>query len=113
MRYYVRVIGISLTQKVPQTTLKNFVTPTINVFVALQYPRFTVADRCWGLSLSSTLVSRMMLRLRSDCVTEQATVVTLSDLTVELSSVSPTVSVHLGGYGNEEDLELKGDFDRD
>jgi len=91
--------------------LKTFVTPIINVFVALQYLRFTVADRFWGLSLSSTLVCRMMLRLRSDgnrhycdsCVTEQTTVLTLSDLSGELYGVPPPASVvHFGGYGNEE-----------
>jgi hypothetical protein len=55
----------------------------------------------------------MMLRLRSDgnrCdsrVTEQTTVLTLSDLSGELSSVPPSVSVHFGGYGNEESSELK------
>ena len=104
--------------------LKYFVTPSINVFVALQCPRFTVtddADRCRGLSLSSTLVSRMMLRLRSDGnphyydshVTEQTTVLTLSDLSGELSSVPPsalTVSAHFGGCGDEENSELKRDL---
>jgi hypothetical protein len=52
----------------------------------------------------------MMLRLRSDgdrhdCdsrVTEQTTVLTLSELSGELSSVPPSVGVHSGGYGNEE-----------
>jgi hypothetical protein len=102
--------------------LKNFVTPIINMFVALEYPRFTVADRCRGLSLSSTLVSRMMLRLRSDgdrhsCdsrMTEQTTVlITLSDLSGELDSIPPTPSdsLRFGGSrdGNEEDSELKRD----
>jgi len=63
----------------------------------------------------------MMLRLRSDgnqpyCdsrVTEQATVITLSELSGELSSVPPSVSVHFGGYGNEENPELKRDWDWD
>ena len=108
-------IRISLTQMIPQTMLKNFVTPMINVFVALQYRHFTAADRCQGPSLSSTLVSRMMLRLRSDgtrhyCdsrMMEQTTVQTLSELSGELSSVPPTVSVHFGGYGDEEDSGLK------
>ena len=98
--------------------LKYLVTPFINTFVALQYPRFTVADRCRGLSLSSTLVSRMMLRLRSDGdrhyrdshVTGQTTVLTLSDLSGELSSVPPTISVHCGECSNEENSELKRDL---
>jgi hypothetical protein len=102
--------------------LKNFVTPIINVFVALQYlPASLLLTGVGGLSLSSTLVCRMMLRLRSDgnrhdrdsCVTEQTTVVTLSDLSGELSSVPPVVSVQFGGYGNEENSELKRDWDRD
>jgi hypothetical protein len=59
----------------------------------------------------------MMLRLRSDGnrdsrVTEQLTVLTLSELSGELSSVPPTVSVHFGGNGNEENSELKRDWDR-
>jgi hypothetical protein len=99
--------------------LKYFVLPFINTFVALQYSRFTVTDRCRGLSLSSTLVSRMMLSLRSDGkrhyrdsrVAEQTTVLTLSDLSGELVSVPPTVSVYCGGYGNEEHLELKRDLE--
>jgi hypothetical protein len=57
----------------------------------------------------------MMLRLRSDgnrhhCdsrVTEQTTVITLSDLSGELSSVPPSVSVHLDGCGDGENSELK------
>lgn len=80
--------------------------------------RFTVTNQYRGLSLSSTLVSRMMLRLRSDGirhyrdsrVTEQSTVLTLSDLSGELFSVPPAVSVHCGGCGNEENLELKRDL---
>jgi len=65
----------------------------------------------------------MMLRLRSDgnrhhCdsrATEQNTVITLSDLSgeLELSSVPPSVSVHFGGYGKEENPELKRDWDWD
>jgi hypothetical protein len=63
----------------------------------------------------------MMLRLRSDgnrnyCdsgMTEQTTVLVLSELSGELSSVPPSVSVHLGGYGNEENPELKRDWDWD
>ena len=34
---------------------------------------------------------------------------TLSELSGELSSAPPTVSVHFGGYGDEEDSELKQD----
>jgi hypothetical protein len=63
----------------------------------------------------------MMLRLRSDgnrhyCgsrVTEQTTVLTLSELSGELSCGPPTVSVHFVGYGNEENSELKRDMDQD
>ena len=97
--------------------LKNYITPIINMFVALQYPASPLLIGVAGrdLSLSSTLVSRMMLRLRSggdrhnrgSRVTGQTTVVTLSDLSGELSSVPPSASVHFGGYGNEENLELK------
>lgn len=58
----------------------------------------------------------MMLRLRSDGkrnhrdsrVTEHTTVLTLSDLSGELASVPPTVSVvHCGGYGDGENSGLK------
>jgi hypothetical protein len=84
-------------------------------------PALPFADRCRGVSLSSTLASRMMLRLRSDgnrnyCdsgMTEQTTVLVLSELSGELSSVPPSVSVHLGVYGNEENPELKRDWDWD
>ena len=63
----------------------------------------------------------MMLRLRSDSnrpyfdsrVTEQTTVLVLSELGCELSSVPPSMSVHLDGYGNEENPELKRDWDWD
>jgi hypothetical protein len=63
----------------------------------------------------------MMLRLRSDGnrhyfdsrVTEQTTVIALSELSGEVSSVPPSVSVHFGGYGNEENPELKRDWDLD
>jgi hypothetical protein len=59
----------------------------------------------------------MMLRLRSDGrrhrrdsrVTEQTTELTLSDLSGELAGIPPTVSARCGGYGNEENLELKRD----
>ncbi|KAF8491340.1 hypothetical protein F5888DRAFT_1909595 [Russula emetica] len=96
--FFVNLANILMLQVAP-TMLKNFVTPIINV-------------------LSSTLVCRMMLRLRSDGnrdsrVTEQLTVLTLSELSGELSSVPPTASVHFGGYGNEENSELKRDWDRD
>lgn len=88
--FFVNLANILMLQVAP-TMLKNFVTPIINV-------------------LSSTLVSRMMLRLRSDgdrhdCdshVTEQTTVLTLSELSGELSRVPPSVSVHSGGYSKEE-----------
>lgn len=63
----------------------------------------------------------MMLRLRSDGnrhyrdsrVTEQTTVITLSELSGEISSVPPSVSVHFGGCGNEENPVLKRDWDWD
>ena len=62
-----------------------------------------------------------MLRLRSDSnrhyfdsvVTEQTTALALSELSGELSNAPPSVSVHLGGYGNEENPERKRDWDWD
>ena len=79
---------------------------------------FTVIDLHRGLSLSTTLVSRSMLRLRSDFaqrdlrVTEQNTdvffVPTLSGLSGEL----PSTPIAMTEYGEEEYPELKRNRER-
>ena len=109
------VIGTSLTPELLQSLLKNFGTPFTNVFVTLPYPHFTVTDRPWALSLSTTLASRAMLHLHSyetrhhcdSSVMEQTTDVRFVPTLSELSGGPPSVPTALTGYGNDEVLELK------
>jgi hypothetical protein len=91
------------------------------VFVTRLYSHFILTDQHRGLSLSTTLVSRSMLRLRSDDtqhhrdlrVTEQtADVYFVPTLLSELSGELPSTPTAVMEYGNEEDSELKRDRER-
>ncbi len=113
MRDYVHAIRTSLTQKLPVDNAEKFCHAN---YKCVRYSYFHIAPLPVadpprrGLSLSTTLVSRMMLRLRSGgtrrhCdsrVTVQTTVLTLSELSGELSSVAPTMM----SYYIEDDSEL-------
>ncbi|KAF8466479.1 hypothetical protein DFH94DRAFT_780937 [Russula ochroleuca] len=76
-------IGTSHTPEFPQTLLKNFCTPFTNV-------------------LSTTLVSRTMLRLRSDD-NQRHRDLRVTEQTTDLSGELPTTPTAMTGNGDDED----------
>ena len=102
-------VGTPLTPELLQTSIKNFCTPFTTVFVDLLYLHITLADWHRGPSLSTTLVSRSMLRLRSEDsrhhhdshVTEQTSDVRFVPTLSELSGLS-IVPVVMAGHDDEK-----------